>query len=202
MQVSASSKGLTAVHPSIQKLVDSLTSTTDEAALVKSLKSLHTLGKNEKNRQQIFIAGSQGILIDLCQSEKLTVSENAARCLLSLAEGEENSNSIGSLGMDTFLANLGTTHSDVVINSCKLLAKLAQTAENRELIRSRGGLARLVNCLKREHEWIRLYATKALMMAFSDDASALQSAIRDNDLAQVYQHYRAHIEATNIKMDI
>jgi hypothetical protein len=28
---------------------------------------------------------------------------------------------------DTFITNLGTTHSDVVINSCKLLAKLAQT---------------------------------------------------------------------------
>lgn len=30
-------------------------------------------------------------------------------------------------GEDTFITNLGTTHSDVVINSCKLLAKLAQT---------------------------------------------------------------------------
>jgi hypothetical protein len=69
----------------------------------------------EKNRQQIFIAGSLNVLIDvrqakplganvclyacalahnlfnhwpqLCQSESLTVAENAARCLLSLAEG-------------------------------------------------------------------------------------------------------------------
>lgn len=87
--MSASSKGLSAVHPSIQKLVDSLTSAPDDAALVKSLKSLHTLGKNgivlplfssklpchqldrlmrspaEKNRQQIFIAGSLNVLIDV-----------------------------------------------------------------------------------------------------------------------------------------
>lgn len=69
-------------------------------------------------------------------------------------------------------------------------------------MRSRGGLAGLINCLKREHEWIRLYATKALMMAFADDASALQSALRDSALVQVYHHYRAHIEATDIKMDI
>jgi hypothetical protein len=89
LSVSASSKGLSAVHPSIQKLVDSLTSAPDDAALVKSLKSLHTLGKNgivlplfppklschqldglmrsptEKNRQQIFIAGSLNALIDV-----------------------------------------------------------------------------------------------------------------------------------------
>jgi hypothetical protein len=34
------------------------------------------------------------------------------------------------------------------------------------------------------------------------DDSALQSALRDSALVQVYHHYRAHIEATNVKMDI
>jgi len=201
MDVVATPSGLSTVHPATQKLVTSLSSAGDDAALVKSLKSIYTLGKNGKNRQQLFMAGAPAKLIELCTSENPSVTENAARSLLSLAEGAENINIIGYEGMDTFLANVQVQNSDIVINACKLLAKLAQTPENRRLINLRGGLAPLVDCLKRG-EWIVLYATKALMSAYVDDPMTLQAALQENGVAQVYAHNRAHIESTSIPMDI
>jgi len=152
MSISASPKGLSPVHPAIQKLVDSLTSNAkDEVALVKSLKSLYTLEKNEKNRQQLVLAGSSTVLIELCQGENMTIVENATRCLLPLTHCDEQTlNLIGRMGVAAILGNVGKSHSDVVGNSCKLLAKLAQTEYNRQLVRDQGGLIQLLKCLHRE----------------------------------------------------
>ncbi len=97
---------------------------------------------------------------------------------------------------------LPLTHAETVVNALKTLTKLCEPCKwwslpsflpsfsflltfsscydeasiNRELFRDMGGLAHLLDCLKRDNEWIQLNATRALMASFSDGTISTASS--------------------------
>jgi hypothetical protein len=95
--VAASSKGLTPVHPSISKLVGLLKSN-DDAILVKALKSIFNIARQDRNRKHLMDCGAFAMIIDLCGHESEEVKEQCGRALTSLAEEEAFADLIGEVG--------------------------------------------------------------------------------------------------------